>query len=198
MQAWIGRALLPLMVIWLGLLAAGFKVQMDYERAPGAKGEVEARWPAGSGLEGPSGGSLWVLFLHPRCPCSRASLQELKLLLAEARRPTRAVVVFTLPREAGDAWSEGELWREARAWAGARVVADRDGSEARRFGARTSGQALLYDASGRLRFEGGLTPGRGSAADASGRRAAAARWSESAGPAERAPVFGCALPLTDD
>ena len=49
------------------------------------------------------------------------------------------------------------------------MLRDDDGAEARRFGAETSGQTLLYDARGALAFSGGITGARGHAGDNAGR-----------------------------
>jgi hypothetical protein len=70
---------------------------------------------------------------------------------------------------------------------------DEGGAEARRFGAATSGQALLYDAAGRLVFSGGITPARGHSGDSAGRDAII-RWVErGTAPQKSAFVFGCSL-----
>ena len=70
---------------------------------------------------------------------------------------------------------------------------DVDGTEAGRFGAATSGQVLLYDAGGRLRFSGGLTSTRGHPGESPGHRRIAAVVG--GGDTEEATtrVFGCAL-----
>ena len=49
------------------------------------------------------------------------------------------------------------------------MLRDDDGAEARRFGAETSGQTLLYDEHGALLFSGGITGARGHAGDNAGR-----------------------------
>jgi hypothetical protein len=78
------------------------------------------------------------------------------------------------------------------------MVRDRGGVEAKRFGARTSGEVLLYSAVGRLLFFGGITGSRGHEGDNYGLTSLAsfltATPSESAVTAG-SPVFGCALGL---
>ena len=75
---------------------------------------------------------------------------------------------------------------------------DISGDEARRFGAATSGEALLYSPSGKLLFHGGITPSRGHEGGSVGRDAlvrcvldgtpAPATTPSPAPPAEAVPV----------
>lgn len=81
---------------------------------------------------------------------------------------------------------------------GAKVHLDAAGAEQLRFGARTSGQVLVYDADGRLALAGGLTPARGHQGPNPGAAALAALLTEGKSAMQDAdwPVFGCSL--TDD
>ena len=72
-------------------------------------------------------------------------------------------------------------------------VRDDGGAEARAFGVETSGQTLLYDAAGKLRFNGGITGSRGHAGDNAGRKALVALIGETAPDRNGASVFGCPL-----
>ena len=68
-----------------------------------------------------------------------------------------------------------------------------DLGEAHRFGARTSGDVVAYDAAGTLRFHGGITISRGHVGHNLGHvRVDAIVHGADAGVAET-PVFGCAL-----
>jgi len=75
-----------------------------------------------------------------------------------------------------------------------RRIDDRGAAIAGRFGALTSGHAVLYDEAGRLRFSGGLTRGRGETGDSRPLDYLRA-WAAGARPAGVATysVFGCAL-----
>jgi hypothetical protein len=50
------------------------------------------------------------------------------------------------------------------------VFVDDGGVEAKRFGASTSGETMLYDESGDIQFHGGITGARGHEGDNAGRR----------------------------
>jgi hypothetical protein len=72
------------------------------------------------------------------------------------------------------------------------VIEDRGEHERRRFAVATSGQVVVYDATGRLRFSGGITADRHGGPNPG--RAAVERVlrGEADTPAEAA-VFGCPL-----
>ncbi len=73
------------------------------------------------------------------------------------------------------------------------MLADRDGRDARLFDAHTSGQALLYDASGRLVFKGGITASRGGYGQNAGADAILALTAGVVPKRSLTPVFGCSL-----
>jgi hypothetical protein len=143
-----------------------------------------------------------VMFVHPKCPCSEASLEELRLLLAGHERPLRASVIMFVPDGQAEDWSQTAAWRIASAIAGVTVRTDIDGSLARECGARTSGQVFVYETDGRLVFEGGITESRGHVGDNQGRDVLTELLSAhnpSHPPLTHTPVFGCAIySNTDD
>jgi hypothetical protein len=185
-------------VAWLSIVALGMRALLEYQARPGDAAQAPARWPARSTLVRHPGAATLVLFAHPKCPCTRASLGELERSLAHAKKPIDAWIVLVLPRNADPSWAQSDLVLDADQIPHARVWVDRGGTEAHRFGAHTSGQVLLYDAAGKLCFAGGITPGRGHMGDNAGGDAVAdlvggpmplATRSDSS----RTPVFGCAL-----
>jgi hypothetical protein len=101
-------------------------------------------------------------------------------------------VVFVRPAGCPDGWERGGGWELAAGVPGAELACDTTGDEARRFGAETSGHAVLTDPAGAVVFRGGLTPARGRTGESPGRQAVLA-WVNSGGGAETAPVFGCPL-----
>lgn len=179
---------------WAVSVVLGFVVLMDYQNAPGRPAEPPAQWPTSSALDAGDGarGTL-VLFAHPRCPCTRATLSELERLLRHVQDRVATYVVFVQPDGYDRAWVRDHLWHRAAAMAAVQPVRDERGVEAQRFGAFTSGQVLYYDAQGRLRFAGGITGSRGHEGDNKGRQAL--RQLIQTGAADRAStfVFGCAL-----
>ena len=183
-----------LVAAWLLSVGTGFAILVRYDQRPGRPADAPTRWPARSELQRTSERATLVMLVHPRCPCSRASLEELDGIMASTPGLATVHVLFVKPRALTDGWEETDLWQKAASIPGVHLRQDDDGVEAARFGASTSGQVVLYDADGALLFSGGITPSRGHAGDNDGRAAVVALLT--AGHAdERAPtpVFGCSL-----
>lgn len=134
-----------------------------------------------------------VVFAHPRCPCSRASVGELALIMAKARGQVQARVWFYRPAGMPEDWAHTDLWHSASAIPGVSVAGDEGGAEAARFHATVSGQTLLYRGDGRRLFNGGITSARGHSGDNAGRSAVLALLQGHTFQAVETPVFGCAL-----
>ena len=180
--------------VWILSVGAGLAVLLRYEKEPGLAAAPPARWPASSRLEQAPGRATLVMLVHPGCPCSRASIEELDRIMARAEGLVTAHVLFFKPREFADDWEKTDLWYRAAAIPGVRVRRDDDGAEAGIFRAATSGQVVLYDAAGALVFRGGITPSRGHSGDNDGRQAIVALLTATEAPTRtRTPVFGCSL-----
>jgi hypothetical protein len=166
---------------------------LTYELTPAPGAAAPIVWPAAAAISRDAFGPTLVLFLHPHCPCSRATLAELERLIATCDRPFALRIVFVRPGGTNDDWYRTDLYRAAERIPHAVICCDADGMEAARFGARTSGQALLYAADGRLLFHGGLTPSRGHEGDNAGREALTALISGKPCTCTKTAVFGCSL-----
>lgn len=189
--------LTALVALWAAALAGGYWWVESYQNQAGAAVAGLAVWPQTSKLQRPLEASHLVMFAHPKCPCTRASLGELAKVLT--RSPgLQATVVFFRPRDAAADWERTDLWRSAAAIPEIRCVVDPGGREAKRFGAATSGMTYLYDASGRLLYQGGVTASRGHHGDNAAADAvvAAARFGPASPTKFRTAcgeVFGCPL-----
>lgn len=180
-----------LVAAWLGTMGTSMLLVERYKATPGAAATAPDTWPSASHIERAPDRATLVMLVHPRCPCSRASVSELAELMERAGDRLKARVLFLHPAGTAQDWEKTDLWRSAAAIPGVTPVADDDGAEAERFGAKTSGQTLVYDAAGRLVFRGGLTPARGHAGNSVGRdRIARIVLGETR---LDAPVFGCDL-----
>jgi hypothetical protein len=72
------------------------------------------------------------------------------------------------PHGTPDGWDDTDLRRSAAEIPGVTVMSDLDEAEADLFSAQASGQTMLYDASGKLLFSGGITASRGHSGDNAG------------------------------
>ena len=179
---------------WGGIVIANFVVLIAYASRPG-QAAPRCDWPAESRLQRVAGAPTLILFLHPRCPCSEATLSELARALVGYHGAAAVHILFTTPCNAGDDWLATGLVQQAAVIPQSDVRIDRGGVEAARFGAHVSGQVLVFDAEGRCLFDGGITPSRGHEGDTAGRDFITDIFLNQASPSEalRTPVFGCAL-----
>ena len=182
--------------LWLCAIGTGFLFLLHYERIEGPRSRAPARWPEQTTLARTVDDYTLVLFIHPKCPCSEASLSELAVLVT--RHPSlKSLVVFVKPDGVPAGWENSSNWEHAARIPGVRAIVDVGSKEAGLFGARTSGEILLYDRAGKLVFSGGITPGRGHEGDSPGLASIDALLSEDLGRRLKvAPVYGC--PLKDN
>ena len=176
--------------IWAGAVFLGIIALARYSNTAGAQPHFS------DAADGPDRFRL-VMFVHPRCPCSRASVEELSRLMAACGGKIHGEVYVFHPDDQSDEWSDTWIRQHADLIPNVDVVTDRNAAVARSYSASTSGQVMLYDAAGDLLFSGGITAGRGHEGDNRG-RAAVVELVSGADAEElmEAPVFGC--PLFDD
>lgn len=166
-------------LLWVvGIAVGGWEIYR-YETTPGEAHVSPIAWPEDSQVPRPERGPTLVIFIHPECPCSRASMTELREVVRRTHVVPRVVYI------GGDGPDVSDI-------PGAVRIVDRDGDEARRFGATTSGHVVVYRADGTLAFAGGITGIRGHAGDNRGRRSAIAAVTGEDHDADHA-VFGCGL-----
>jgi hypothetical protein len=182
-----------LVAAWASGVTLGFAALERHRGTPGERAEAPERWPEESRVEPSRERATLVLFAHPKCPCTRATLGELEAVLARSGERVRAHVLFVRPSGVPTAWERTDLWSRAAGLPGVLVASDEGGVEATRFGARTSGHVVLYDRDGTLRFAGGITGSRGHAGDNAGRSAVEDLLAGRSSAVPVTPVFGCPL-----
>jgi hypothetical protein len=84
-------------VVWVAAIAFGFNRLWAYAGTPAPQGTAPAEWPASSRLARVDGRPTIVMFAHPQCPCSRATVTELEKLVARTHAAAAIHVVFYRP-----------------------------------------------------------------------------------------------------
>jgi hypothetical protein len=179
--------------VWLLGVVAGLLLLLHYESAPGPVLAPVAHWPTDSSTTQGSNEFSLIMLAHPRCPCTRASIDELAHLMVHCQGKARAHVLFFKPGDAPTDWEQTDLWRSAAAIPGVQVAVDIDGKEAKRLGAATSGHVLLFGPNGQCHYSGGITGSRGHPGDNLGRSAVLSRLRGESSDVTELPVFGCLL-----
>lgn len=148
------RRTIAIAIGWLALLACGFASLIAYSQTPGATASPPSK--RNTTLR------TWelVLGIHPKCPCSWASISELQRLLRRTEGSLACTILVYVPNGETD-FAETQMVRTASALRDCEIVLDSDGKLAEEVGILTSGGCVLYDANGILRFQGGITPSRG-------------------------------------
>jgi hypothetical protein len=187
---------------WVAGVAWGLQKIESYSSTPGMAAAAPAQWPGSTLVTPRAGQSTLVMFIHPQCSCTRASLAELKEILDKSGTAVSAWVVVLKPIGVDDEWARSSTWKAARDMRGVTVVIDDKGVEADRFGASTSGDTFLYSPAGELQFSGGITAARGHVGANSGERRVVSFIATGKADADGHEVYGCGLhdpdPKKDD
>jgi hypothetical protein len=180
--------------LWLGVMASAYVAVWRYKTTPGeTSAKAPPRAPAALDRLRTPGRATVVMLAHPKCPCTRASIAELAVLMSRVGDTARAVVLFMTPAGGPGGWDQGESFERARAIPGVAVATDAGGVLAAELGASVSGHTIAYDASGRLLFSGGITASRGHVGDNAGRLRLEALLRGSEKGLGASKVFGCGL-----
>ena len=148
------------LIFWLGLVGAGLTAVAQHAFSRGAVTTPSPYWPATSSIQRSDTATLLV-FVHPLCPCSRATINELHEIARQSGPHLAVQIVFVEPTGLHESAEGTPLWSRAAVIPGAALLRDQDGREAAVFGVLVSGEARLYAADGKLLFRGGLTASRG-------------------------------------
>jgi hypothetical protein len=188
---------LLMLALWGCACTLGFLHAAAYSATPGQGAIAPRTFPKTSKLVLAADRPTLFVFLHPRCPCSQATLDKLEELSGALRGAVpHVVVVMYVPGGASQEWIGGDLWERSRKLANL-VLTDENGLESRRFGAYTSGHCALYSSHSKLLYSGGLTDSRGHAGPSVGSQALLAILSNQISIQRFAPTFGCQISQED-
>ncbi len=182
--------------LWAICVGIGSVWIADYSTRPGQTGISLTHLPFKFGGEDQMPLPKLFVFLHPHCPCSRATLTELNKLVERNLGAFEVNIFFYQPSDQSAEWAKTELWQKAAAISNANVSAISE-SELRNFGAITSGQTLFYDPRGNLVFSGGITISRGHEGDSLGIEIIEKYLHGQQIAFTETPVFGCILTTSE-
>jgi len=174
------------------MLAAGvgMGVLLNHETTPIKAEETPQYWPQNSQIELDSKRATLVMFTHPKCHCTRASMAELNKLMNRFPGRIAAHVVSIQTAEVSDSQTQADKNVKS---SDPIFYSDKDNGEAHLFGAKNSGFVAFYAPNGRLLFKGGITSARGHKGDNPGASAIVALLNGRNPPVNEAPVYGCSL-----
>ncbi len=182
-----------LFLLWTLLLAAGAGALSRYEFKGSTVTGPTDLWPDNPVIQLDSERPTLVMFLHPRCPCSAASIAQLDRVLSRYPGRFRTWVLIVKPAGVPKAWEEGANAEAARRLPDSTLLLDPAGELARQFGAQYSGTVQAFDHQGNRRFAGGITASRGHEGESLGSLALQDIGAGKVPGAESMPVFGCSL-----
>lgn len=181
---------------WIVIVILGLGMLARHEFTPAPLARAAEVWPIQMPFALDSSRSSLLIFMHPNCPCSQASMVEFARLITRVGTNVSAhVIVYSWLNEPGDSRQSG-AWKAASILPGVMLHEDENGSLARQFNVTTSGHVLLYDRAGGLLFSGGITGSRGHSGDNAGLAAIInliESGSTEAQPIATTDVFGCAI-----
>jgi hypothetical protein len=180
-------------LVWAAAVGTGFTILGRYKSTPADQDGPPARWPAESRIPRVPERPTLLVFAHPRCPCTHATVSELGRVLASHPGRFDAYVLLVEPPGVRPDWAATGLAERASNLPGVTLWRDEGGREAARFRARASGLTVLYDPRGRRLFSGGITASRGHEGDSFGRRRLLAILDGRPADRDESPVFGCTL-----
>lgn len=125
----ISIGMLTAFVLWLTVVCGGTIQMIRYSTAPGSSGQPPSAWPTESQIPFDAHRPTLIMFAHPHCPCTRASLGELEVLLTRFPGQLSSYVVFLKPTDTITNWEKTDLWRKASSIPGVRVYTDNSGSK---------------------------------------------------------------------
>ena len=184
---------IALVGVWFSALLLCFTGLWWYKTRPGEVGYSLSQWPERAGLKLGETPFTLVLFLHPKCDCSEASVYELRHVVKDAGTKLDTQVVFYFPEKFNEQWAHSSLWDKVSLFPSVLAIPDKGGKTAYLFGARTSGETYLFNSAGRLLFHGGITESRGHIGDSPGRRSIASIVGGQQVSDVKTKPFGCSL-----
>jgi hypothetical protein len=176
--------------LWtMGLLVAVALFTMWAAREEQKASAKSHNWPEGAPLTLDPARLTLLLFVHPQCRGTEATLQTLARVMERCAGHANVTIMMYEDPALLAHWKGSPIKSEAESIPGAMVREDHMGEAADFFDVATSGSALLFAPDGSLLYRGGITPGLGQA----GEGEVLQTWLIEGRGVRHEPVFGCSL-----
>ncbi|RNC82798.1 MAG: hypothetical protein ED559_13820 [Phycisphaera sp.] len=176
---------------WGAAVALLLLILIKYNQIPGAI----AKPPAILDDSFPLDDSRYTLFIavHPKCPCTSASLYELERLIARSHDSLVVHAYVYRPSGQPSGWIDLEPLASLAMLDSVSWEWDVDGKAAQKLGSLTSGSVVLYGPDGQPLYWGGITSARGHAGDNAGSDSILQVLRHGTVRPSTGPVYGCEL-----
>ena len=193
LDIWLQKRFIVGIVLWGMLTATGFAALAVYCLTPGELG-APPHWDSVSlPFTLPEEKHLLVMAIHPKCPCTRASLGELARLIRFAEDKLTCQLLVYQPTNAAKGWQQTALVRSGKKITDTELFYDIKGKLASQLGMTTSGSVVLYSPNGAPVFYGGITVSRNHHGDNLGSDAILSIISGTGADTRHTPVYGCSI-----
>lgn len=178
--------------VWLFCCLCATAVLTLYSHTPNDAGAAQVVLTDTNAVQLDENRPTLVMYVHPRCPCTLASVEGLARLQRKFVGRFALRVVFSVPQGMETDWHETSLWESVGRISDCERILDKGGRITRQAGAETSGTVGVYEPDGRLMFWGGVTASRGHAGDSPGTDAIAGYFNNLTYQ-DRTNVYGCPI-----
>jgi hypothetical protein len=173
-------------------IGSGLTLLMSHETIAGAQAPAPTVAPHIANIRF-DGKPVVIMFAHPKCQCTEASLTELQNIYMAVGSKAEYYVFFVRPSDEPVGWEHTRIWNEAASLPYVTVQVDPDCALAKQLGAETSGHTICYDALGHLTYTGGITLGRAHTGRNPGEDSVIEALLGQPRTITHSAVFGCAL-----
>lgn len=185
--------------IWVGSIIWSTKAMLIFQFTPGKMGKVFNDFPQKSKLVLDQTLPTLILFLHPKCTCSKASVEEIKIIKSSIKKEFKLIaVVQTASLKLTDELEK--LKEELSTLPHSTIVNDSYSFETNLFSVKTSGQIYIYSSFGELIYTGGSTSSRGTSSPSELRRTIASILETNKKPHQliTKSIYGCEMDNKND
>lgn len=206
------KTIILLMAVWLLLLSGGFGYLVYYQFKAGETGPGVAHVNQGIAqlmaidvssqltsdlserIGAETGKPIAVVFLHPHCPCSQATVAMIERSLSTLPNEQYEIMfIHYVSMDHDQQWNNSALIRKVHSIPRVTVIPDPHSHIAAAFGARISGEVLAFDSSGTRAYHGGVTNSRGHEGANPGIEAMEAVLRGETPELAELPTYGCVL-----